>query len=109
MFDLTELKTKLANHDFNISFDPSDDSICIREEVIPNIEIEFSLSYNSERTYYRSATYLQPEEKYYKFEVFKLTEVIIYIKNNENDTFEIHEEESDFLEIEDVLHNKFNL
>lgn len=109
MFDLTELKTKLANHDFNVSFDPLDDSICIREEVIPNIEIEFSLSYNSERTYYRSATYLQPEEMDYKFEVFDLTEVMIYIKNNEDDTFEIHEEESDYSEIEDVLYIKFNL
>ncbi len=108
MFDLEELKTKLALLDFYPEYSPSDDSTCLRIEVIHNVEVEFTIMYNSERTYYREATRLQPEEMDYKFEPYAIEDVLIYIKE-EDDSFDVHDNEEDYFEIEDVLNIKFKL
>lgn len=108
MFDLEELKTKLALLDFYPEYDPSDDSVCLLVEVIQNVQVEFVIKYNSERTYYREATRLQPEEMDYKFEPYAIEDVLIYTKEKDG-SFDVHENEEDFLEVEDVLNIKFKL
>lgn len=99
-----KLTKTLKEYKFTFNFLPYDDTLCIHEEIIKGLYIEFLLHFQTITSYHAEATRLQPEESVFTYRPLCIEDVTTYGEDGEPCPLELNENQLD--EIHNLIETK---